>query len=114
MNLRVNGISVPIADKIEIEVDTAPAGERLPPTSVTVNGGTLSCYRCDLTTSGPLSVHVFGDMPADIQECALRLAACIEILTPNSPGLPIYLTAKDFANLKSLADMILAWQNERK
>jgi hypothetical protein len=61
VKLKVNGVDIPMADKIEIEVETDSAGERLVPVSITNVGGVLSVYKSDVTVSGSISIHIFSD-----------------------------------------------------
>lgn len=61
MKLVINGVEIPVTDKLDIQIQTDPAGERLVPVYITNTGGLLSCYASSLQKSGPIATHVFGD-----------------------------------------------------
>jgi hypothetical protein len=62
MQLKVNDIVVPVYEKeIKIEIVVDPTGERMPPVTITATGGQLDCYASDVTRTGNIVLHVFGE-----------------------------------------------------
>lgn len=69
MQLKVNGVSIALTNeeagvydpRIVIEIAVNPTGERMPPVTITATGGQLDCYASDVTRTGNIVLHMFGD-----------------------------------------------------
>lgn len=63
MKVIANGVEVPIGNSLTISV-TLDGDEILPPTSVTVVGGTLTVDRSKVATTG-VNLNLFGSKKTD-------------------------------------------------
>lgn len=63
MIITVNGVRIMTANKLNIELITDSIGERCPPITINNAGGKLDVYKSDVTTTGPISIHLFSKEP---------------------------------------------------
>jgi len=64
MNIKVNGVEIPslgAGTLVTIELTVDAAGERMPKLAIIATGGRLDCYASDVTKSGDIVTHIWGD-----------------------------------------------------
>lgn len=60
MRIKANGVEVPLNAHIVVVVEVDPAGEVFPPLTITAAGGKLDVYRTQISTTGTVDFHLFG------------------------------------------------------
>ena len=63
MKLKVCGVEIPLSpgQTIDVEMVIDDNGERMPKVDITATGGRLDCYLSDVTKTGNINTHIWGD-----------------------------------------------------